>query len=149
MDRERSAGTKTLYQLFDLVTAFIAILACALVIYLFRKSSDKFIYSSCAFIIVYGIVMLYVSNKTEFMRCLGHDPLLYRIIRYTTMAVIFLAVMVMLAVYKVSADEAAKMAPRPQMTPPPPPMGPVAPQQPPRPPMPPQRPPNVGPPRQQ
>jgi hypothetical protein len=87
-----------LYQLFDLLLVFTGIVAALLVVYLFRKSADKFIYASVAFAVVYGISMLFVINRNEFQRCLENDQLTYRIIRYTAMAVIFLATMVALAV---------------------------------------------------
>lgn len=111
-----SPGSQTFYQLFDLMMIFIAVFAAILVTYLFRMSTDKFIYAACAFIVVYGIIMLYVSNKTEFMRCLGNDMIMYKIIRYATLAMIFLAYMVALAVFLVSRDKkpAAPGAPPPQ-----------------------------------
>jgi hypothetical protein len=51
MARGDSPTSKTLYQLFDLLLVFTGIVAALLVVYLFRKSADKFIYASVAFIV--------------------------------------------------------------------------------------------------
>ena len=105
MARGDNPTSKTMYQLFDLALVFMGILASMLVFYLFSKSADKFIYASCAFIILYGIGMLFISNKNEFQRCLGNDLLMYKIVRYTTMAIIFLATLVILAVFMIAKDK--------------------------------------------
>ena len=105
MARGDTSTSKTLYQLFDLLLVFMGILASILVVHLFRKSTDKFIYASAAFMIMYGIGMLFVSNRNEFQQCLGNDQLTYKIVRYTTMAVIFLATMVILAVYMIDGEK--------------------------------------------
>jgi hypothetical protein len=81
-----------LYQLFDLLLVFTGIVAALLVVYLFRKSADKFIYASVAFESSTES-MLFVINRVPTLP--GNDQLTYRIIRYTAMAaVIFLATMV-------------------------------------------------------
>lgn len=135
MARGDSPTSKTLYQLFDLLLVFIGIIAALLVVYLFRKSTDNFIYASVAFIVVYGIGMLFVINRNEFQRCLGNDQLTYRIVRYTTMAVIFLATMVALAVWTISGEKKpAAPAPPVQMSSPMPQQSMGMPQQAPRPP---------------
>jgi FlaA1/EpsC-like NDP-sugar epimerase len=77
----------------------VGVVAAMVVGYQFFRNRDNFVIASCVAIAVYATCMLYVTNKNEFMRCLGHDEFMYKLIRYATMSIIMLAVLTGIAAY--------------------------------------------------
>jgi FlaA1/EpsC-like NDP-sugar epimerase len=97
--RDSSPASATFRQLTDMGLVLLGVVAAMVVGYQFFRNRDNFVIASCVAITVYATCMLYVTNKNEFMRCLGQDEFMYKLIRYATMSIIMLAVLTAIAAY--------------------------------------------------
>lgn len=103
VNRTDSPASATFSQLMDMGFVLLGVVAAMVVGYQFFRNRDNFVIVSCAIICLYAIGMLYITNKTEFMGCLGQDMFTYKLIRFTTMSIIMLSILTSIAAYGTKA----------------------------------------------
>lgn len=115
VNRNDSAASATFSQLVDMGFVLLGVVAALVIGYQFFRNRDNFVIVSCAIICVYAVGMLYVTNRNEFMGCLGHDEFVYKLVRYMTMSVIMLSILTTIAAYG-TKTRGSRGAPAPTMS---------------------------------
>lgn len=97
MVRETSGAASTVNEIIDMGIVALGVLGTALVGWLFIKNRQMFMIIACLAILIYALSMLFFVNGLLYRMQLSRDVMTYRIIKWATILVIALDLMLLVA----------------------------------------------------